>query len=713
MTDRRAYGILRQVSDAARAAAPDAALLAWFAAERDEAAFAELVRRHGPAVLGVCRRVARHPQDAEDAFQAVFLILATKAGRLTRPELLGNWLYGVAYRIARRARRSAARRRAREGQVVTMPEPTVSPPEVSDDLSAILDDALTGLPERFREAILLCDLYQLPRAEAASRLGIPEGTLSSRLAVGRKKLAARLARRGVTAPAAGLAAVLGGSATAGVPPGLALRAVAASVAWAGGGVVPAAIRQLATDGGPAMIRAIGWTAAACAAVGLTFGVVAALPGPVPDDKGRPAQPAPEAKADDEGEKPVAAARLRLVKTIELSGRASTPIWSPNGDLLAVKRGREIWMIDTRKQVIRAALDTKATETALGFLADKPVFVTLLVGRGRINAEHQLRFWDIPGTGEGQLAQPARTVNVNPEDRPIAVRSNGRTALAVQFERRLLPKERDVPPQLFASPPHYEITATRFRLFDVTTGVVGPDIARVTGEAHYVGLESIGVSKVALTPTGDRLFVTSQSDKSAKVECFALPDGKKVWERTFAPVGPSATYSPHSLQLSGDGSLLALTYTRIIEDGPATQPELRNPFGTPAGREGSPAATPREGSPQQERVVLLNPINGTDGPKLDNLGFGSRPGRATPASVYASGLSHDGRLMAVIEEDRGTVALQIWNTHTGKLVKSWDDSAHVAFAPDRPVLVILENIPARTREGGESILGFWDLSALVK
>jgi DNA-directed RNA polymerase specialized sigma24 family protein len=97
--------MLRQVGDAARAPAPDAALLAWFAVERDEAAFAELVRRHGPTVLGDCRRLARHPQDAEDAFQAVFLVLATKAGTLTRPELLGNWLYGVAYRVARSTRR--------------------------------------------------------------------------------------------------------------------------------------------------------------------------------------------------------------------------------------------------------------------------------------------------------------------------------------------------------------------------------------------------------------------------------------------------------------------------------------------------------------------------------------------------------------------------------------------------------------------------------
>lgn len=119
MADRRAAGILQRLGDAGRWSLPDAALLAWFAAERDEAAFVELVRRHGPIVFGVCRRVVRHQQDAEDAFQAVFLILARKAGRVARPELLANWLYCVAYRVARKARRSAARRRAREEEIIS------------------------------------------------------------------------------------------------------------------------------------------------------------------------------------------------------------------------------------------------------------------------------------------------------------------------------------------------------------------------------------------------------------------------------------------------------------------------------------------------------------------------------------------------------------------------------------------------------------------
>src|ERR1700759_1381057 len=111
--------ILRQLEECKT---PDRELLARFVRDRDQSAFAELVRRHGPVVLGVCRRVTGHPQDAEDAFQAVFLILARKAAAIRNPDLLGNWLYGAAVRVAQTARRSSTRRRAREVSVNAMPD---------------------------------------------------------------------------------------------------------------------------------------------------------------------------------------------------------------------------------------------------------------------------------------------------------------------------------------------------------------------------------------------------------------------------------------------------------------------------------------------------------------------------------------------------------------------------------------------------------------
>src|SRR5262249_6874600 len=158
---------------------------------------------HGPMVLGVCRRLLRHEQDAEDAFQATFLVLARRARSVLKRESVGSWLYGVAYRIALQARVVRARRRAREKQGAEMPQSVVMPAEPQDWL-VLLDQELAGLPEKYRAVVVLCDLEGLPRREAARQMGLPEGTLSSRLATARQLLAKRLARYGLGLPAAAL-----------------------------------------------------------------------------------------------------------------------------------------------------------------------------------------------------------------------------------------------------------------------------------------------------------------------------------------------------------------------------------------------------------------------------------------------------------------------------------------------------------------------------
>jgi RNA polymerase sigma factor (sigma-70 family) len=186
----------------------DAQLLTQFVTARDEAAFAALVRRHGPMVLGVSRRILNHVQDAEDVFQATFLVLARKAHAVVQRETVGTWLYRVAFRTAQEARSMRARRRAKEGQVANLPLQEGAAVDVQD-WRPILDEELDGLPEKYRAPLVLCDLESRPRKEAAEQLRIPEGTLSSRLAKARKMLAIRLARRGVTLTAGALAAALG------------------------------------------------------------------------------------------------------------------------------------------------------------------------------------------------------------------------------------------------------------------------------------------------------------------------------------------------------------------------------------------------------------------------------------------------------------------------------------------------------------------------
>jgi RNA polymerase sigma factor (sigma-70 family) len=195
----------------------DGELLARFLSSRDEGALAALVRRHARMVWGTCRRLLHNHQDAEDAFQATFLVLVRKAADVPR-KAVANWLYGVARQTVVRLRAITAKRGRRETQVVDMPEPTVE--EARDaDWQSVLDEELSRLPAHYRVVLLLCDLEGMTRREAARQLGMPEGSVASRLARARALLAKRLTQRGVVLSGGSVAAALSaGSASA--PPAL-------------------------------------------------------------------------------------------------------------------------------------------------------------------------------------------------------------------------------------------------------------------------------------------------------------------------------------------------------------------------------------------------------------------------------------------------------------------------------------------------------------
>jgi RNA polymerase sigma factor (sigma-70 family) len=196
----------------------DQQLLEDYISRRDEAALAVLVQRHGPMVWGVCRRVLTNYHDAEDAFQATFLVLVRRAASIASPELLANWLYGVAHQTAIKARATVARRKMRERQVTEMPEPAGVEQDLWNDLQPLLDQELSRLPDKYRAVIVLCDLEGKTRKEAAGQLGCAEGTVASRLARARIMLAKRLTQRSVALSGGALAAVLAQqAASAGVP----------------------------------------------------------------------------------------------------------------------------------------------------------------------------------------------------------------------------------------------------------------------------------------------------------------------------------------------------------------------------------------------------------------------------------------------------------------------------------------------------------------
>jgi RNA polymerase sigma factor (sigma-70 family) len=211
----------------------DGELLARFLSGRDGDALAVLVRRHALMVWGVCRRLLPNHHDAEDAFQATFLVLVRKAADVPR-QAVANWLYGVARQTAVRLRATTAKRGRREMLVMTLPEPTVA--EVRDaDWQSVLDEELGRLPDHSRCVLVLCDLEGLTRREAARQLGIPEGSVASRLARARGMLAKRLSQRGIVFPVGAVAAVLtAGSASGSAPPALVASTIKAVTGVAAG-----------------------------------------------------------------------------------------------------------------------------------------------------------------------------------------------------------------------------------------------------------------------------------------------------------------------------------------------------------------------------------------------------------------------------------------------------------------------------------------------
>jgi RNA polymerase sigma factor (sigma-70 family) len=292
---------------------PDRELLQRFASDRDGAAFEELVRRHGPMVLRVCRRILREEHDAEDAFQATFLVLARKAGLLQRQESVGNWLYGVASRLALRARADAAGRRDRERRATARGGPDPLAELSVREAHQLLDEELTRLPDRYRAPLVLCCLEGRARDEAAQQLGCPAATLKSRLERGRALLRKRLVRRGLTLPAALAASLLVETpADAALPPLLLESTARAAAAFASGTpaagpISPTAVALAAaavTPGSQGKLKVAGLVLLAALACGSGAGLALRWtqgPNP-PDGKHEPAL----AQGMDERTQPAAA-----------------------------------------------------------------------------------------------------------------------------------------------------------------------------------------------------------------------------------------------------------------------------------------------------------------------------------------------------------------------------------------------------------------------
>src|SRR5262249_41413448 len=229
-------------SERLAADADDRQLLERFAVRHEPAAFNALLGRHGPMVLGVCRRLLHHVQDAEDVFQATFLLLARKAHTIRKRASVSSWLHGVAYRLAQQLKVREARRQARERRAADMRRTTPRFEAAWQELQVVLDQELQRLPERDRLPLVLCYLEGQTQEQVARQLGWPLGTVRSRLARARERLRRRLASRGWTLAAGPFAGVLAANASAAtLPAGLAHSTLEAAVRVAAGQAVASTV----------------------------------------------------------------------------------------------------------------------------------------------------------------------------------------------------------------------------------------------------------------------------------------------------------------------------------------------------------------------------------------------------------------------------------------------------------------------------------------
>jgi RNA polymerase sigma factor (sigma-70 family) len=234
----------------------DSGLLDDYIARRDDASFAPLIHRHGPMVLDVCRRILGNEADAEDAFQATFLVFVRKAASIRSRSTVSNWLYGVAHNTALKAKAMNRKRRAKECEAGKMPRPQTAE-HAARELQVLLDAELSRLPDKYRAAIVLCELEGKTIKEAAQCLGLPQGTIASRLGRGRALLGKRLQKQGLTLPCGLLALPLAwGTATAGVPPGLVLTTLNAARVFAAGETTAAAVSPAVTALSEGVLKAM-------------------------------------------------------------------------------------------------------------------------------------------------------------------------------------------------------------------------------------------------------------------------------------------------------------------------------------------------------------------------------------------------------------------------------------------------------------------------
>jgi RNA polymerase sigma factor (sigma-70 family) len=719
---------------------PDGQLLTRYARDRDEEAFAAIVRRHGPLVLNVCRSVLHHHQDAEDAFQATFLVLARRADSIRKGEAVGSWLYGVAHRTACRALRAALRRRRRETRTTGRSPESPASETMLRELQAILHEEVQGLSARLRAPFVLCCLEGKSRAEAAQELGVKEGTVSSRIDRARQRLQQRLAKRGITLAAALAACAVAAEAAPGaVPATLSATTIGEALAFASAGPSAASAARALAEGilrDMLAARVGSGLIVLLAATLVAGGVVAAA------QRGRP-EPPPEkapvaaaaAAVDLHGDPLPADALVRFgtlrfragsgIRTLavfpdgkrlvaggdfllaldlatgrpawELSQRAEALALAPDGKVLAVGTNSELVLreADTGREIGRFEQQVLPGQPALLKAAhfagiDRVAFAPdgkLLASGG--TQDHIIRLWDVASRRQ------VRSFHVGGNSRisGLAFTADGGTLVASQ-----------------------DVAEEALCAWDVKTGA-----RRYARRGHGAVKESGHVRGLTMSPDGRTMATVGVHDTlirlwdaasgEEKGACRGLtmrpylvafsPDGKflvssgceyvpqvrddavRLWEvASGREVGPlkGQPHNVFALAFTPDGrTILTAGWDCCVRRwDAATRAEL-------------PAAAGHQGPVVAVAISLDGAVIATAGEDTVRLwdrasGRQLRQLAGHPGGVHGVAFAPDGKRLASAGKDR---TIRLWDPHTGREMRRLDgheDTVNaVAFSPDGTLL----------------------------